>query len=81
MVLTVSFELLVTGLFCHRHWRNCLPPTWRQRRGVRTTRLRRPLLRCRSSPTSDRVHRLPHPTSWRCATPLLRGTGWARYTS
>jgi hypothetical protein len=33
----------VTGLFCHRHPRKCLSRTWRQHRGARTTRLRRPL--------------------------------------
>jgi hypothetical protein len=41
MVLTVSFVLSpVTGLFCHRRQR-IAPPTCRQRRGGRTTRLRR----------------------------------------
>jgi hypothetical protein len=34
----------VTGLFCHRHPREaCFSRTWRQHRGARTTRLRRPL--------------------------------------
>jgi len=54
MVLTAYFVLSpVTGLFCHRRladWRRVRPgwaiprlrKTWRQRRGVRTTRLRRP---------------------------------------
>jgi len=42
MVLTAYFVLSpVTGLSCHRHRRE-IPPTWHQRRGVRTTRLRRP---------------------------------------
>jgi hypothetical protein len=44
MVLTVSFVLSpVTGLVCHRHRRSLLRRLERQRRGVRTTRLRRPL--------------------------------------
>jgi hypothetical protein len=47
----------VTGLFCHRRQRNYLPPPWHQRRGVRTTRLRRPL-QCRSSMAHPRP---PHP--------------------
>jgi len=54
MVLTVYFVLSpAIGLFCHRRladWRFCparlsrtsLRKTWRQRRGVRTTRLHRP---------------------------------------
>jgi len=44
MVLTVSFELSpVIGLVCHRRPQEaCFSRTWRQRRGVRTTRLRRP---------------------------------------
>jgi hypothetical protein len=42
MVLTVSFVLFsVTGLCCHRRLR-MTPQICRQRRGVRTTRLRRP---------------------------------------
>jgi len=33
----------VIGLSCHRHSREaCFSRTWRQRRGARTTRLRRP---------------------------------------
>jgi hypothetical protein len=60
MVLTVSFVLSpVTGLVCHRHRRSLLRRLERQRRGVRTTRLRRPLSRC-SSPASKRP---PHPAS------------------
>jgi len=61
MVLTVSFVLsLVIGLCCHHRQRNAqaLSPTWRQRRGVRTTRLRRPLV----APLVLRrqsVHRIP----------------------
>src|SRR4051812_18832572 len=43
MVLTVSFVLsLVTGLCCHHCRRNYFRQRERQRRGVRTTRLRRP---------------------------------------
>jgi len=50
-----------TGLSCHRRLR--VPPqTWRQRRGVRTTRLCRPQLRHsstrRSAPDAARVHRI-----------------------
>jgi hypothetical protein len=45
MVLTVSFVLFpVTGLSCHRRPQDAQTSlrTWRQRRGARTTRLRRP---------------------------------------
>src|SRR6202035_1817743 len=43
MVLTVSFALSpVIGLVCHRRRRSLLRRLERQRRGVRTTRLRRP---------------------------------------
>jgi len=43
MVLTAYIALSpVIGLCCHRRQRKWLPPTWRQHRGVRTTRLRRP---------------------------------------
>src|SRR5918996_3893906 len=43
MVLTVSFVLFpVIGLCCHRHRRDTSRQLERQRRGVRTTRLRRP---------------------------------------
>jgi len=43
MVLTVSFGLSpVIGLFCHRRRWSYLHRLERQRRGVRTTRLRRP---------------------------------------
>ena len=35
----------VIGLYCHRHRRNCFRQLERQRRGVRTTRLRRLLSR------------------------------------
>jgi hypothetical protein len=43
MVLTVSSGLSpVTGLYCHRRQWSCLHQLERQRRGVRTTRLRRP---------------------------------------
>jgi hypothetical protein len=43
MVLTVSFALSpVIGLCCHRRRRSLLRQLERQRRGVRTTRLRRP---------------------------------------
>jgi len=45
MVLTVSFVLSpVIGLYCHRRLR-FFSQTWRRRRGVRTTRLRRPHMR------------------------------------
>jgi len=64
MVLTAYFVLSpVIGLSCHRHrqiWRitarsgrRAPPATWRRRRGVRTTRLRRPRQR-RSSARPDR---------------------------
>src|SRR6202035_2255893 len=60
MVLTVSFVLSpVTGLFCHRHFADHLRKAERQRRGARTTRLRR-RLESRSSvvtPASTASHR------------------------
>jgi hypothetical protein len=43
MVLAVSFVISpVIGLYCHRHRRDTSRQLERQRRGVRTTRLRRP---------------------------------------
>src|SRR5258708_39241971 len=49
MVLTAYFVLSpVTGLFCHRHQRNCFHRLDTSVGGVRTTRLRRPPS-CRSS--------------------------------
>jgi len=39
-------------------WCGASSPTWRRRRGVRTTRLRRPHQR-RSSEGASRVHRIP----------------------
>jgi hypothetical protein len=64
MVLTVSFALSpVTGLFCHRRKRNAqaLSPLERQRRGVRTTRLRRPRQHHSSSHAFARLT-LPRPS-------------------
>ena len=84
MVLTVSFVLSpVTGLGCHRHRRSCLRRLERQRRGVRTTRLRRPL-ECRSSAQSvcaATPPRPPHPapTSVTTAKRPSCGTGWRKY--
>jgi hypothetical protein len=50
MVLTVSFVIFpVIGLVCHRHRRSLLRRLERQRRGVRTTRLRRP----QAAPSSE----------------------------
>jgi len=46
----------VIGLSCHRRLRN-ETQTWRQRRGVRTTRLRRP----RQQRSSALPSRPPHP--------------------
>jgi hypothetical protein len=58
MVLTVSFVLSpVTGLDCHRRRRSLLRRLERQRRGVRTTRLRRPP----QAHSSARHQRPPHP--------------------
>ena len=51
------------------------PQTWRQRRGVRTTRLHRPQ-HCRSSFDKRCVHRIPRPTfSDDRETPLLKSAG------
>jgi len=65
MVLTVYSALsLVNRAFCH-HPRREAPassPSWRQHRGVRTTRLRRPRQALFVS-QRPRVHRIPHPTS------------------
>jgi hypothetical protein len=62
MVLTVSFVLSpVIGLVCHRRLRKC-PQVRCRRRGIGTTRLRRPRRR-RSSSGAARVHRIPRPTS------------------
>jgi len=59
MVLTACFALSsVTGLSCHRRRRR-IPPTLRQRRGVRTTRLRRPRINVIRRLTWPRP---PHPT-------------------
>src|SRR5258708_4001459 len=59
MVLTVSFVLSsVTGLVCHRHRRSLLRRLERQRRGVRTTRLRRPQAGAFVK-SAARVHRIP----------------------
>jgi hypothetical protein len=87
MVLTVSFVISpVTGLCCHRRLADTgvsgplglTSPSARlerQRRGVRTTRLRRPapaplvLRRCR-------VHRIPHPTSVTTAKRPSCEAGW-----
>ena len=68
MVLTVSFVLsLVTGLCCHHHRAENSARLERQRRGVRTTRLRRPptksFVACQRHARPDGVHRIPHPTS------------------
>jgi hypothetical protein len=55
MVLTVSFVLSpVIGLCCHRHLAVTTARFERQRRGVRTTRLRRPqrALFVKSAPAS-----------------------------
>jgi hypothetical protein len=63
MVLTVSFALsLVTGLSCHHRLLVTTCKLERQRRGVRTTRLRRPQQRALVS-RAFCVHRIPHPTS------------------
>jgi len=63
---TVCFVLSpAIGLFCHRHpWETCFSRTWHQRRGVRTTRLGRPLA---ASPVSRAacVHRIPPRRPWR----------------
>src|SRR5580658_7923871 len=57
MVLTGSFVLSpVTGLCCHLHLADTSARLERQRRGVRTTRLRRPLERR----SSKALPRPPH---------------------
>jgi hypothetical protein len=88
MVLTAYFVLSpVTGLSCHRRLVDIgvsgplgltSPSTKleRQRRGVRTTRLRRPLSRCSS--TAQGVHRIPHPTSVTIAIRPSCGDGIAK---
>ena len=60
MVLTVSFVLFpVIGLCCHRRLQSCLCKLERQRRGVRTTRLRRPLQALSSgAPSASTASRL-----------------------
>jgi len=59
MVLTVSFALSpVIGLFCHRRLADSSAKLERQRRGVRTTRLRRPQARAlvKAPPASTASH-------------------------
>ena len=78
MVLTVSFVLSpVIGLFCHRHQRRCRHSLERQRRGVRTTRLRRPqpTLFVKSAAAST----APHPASVTIAIRPSCGTGCAYF--
>src|SRR3984957_12857663 len=59
MVLTVSFGLSpVIGLFCHRRLADTSARLERQRRGVRTTRLRRPQA-CALVRSAACVHRIP----------------------
>jgi len=63
MVLTAYGALsLVTGLSCHhpRAMRSIVA-SWHQRRGVRTTRFRRPLPHAFVWRMTS-VHRIPHPT-------------------
>jgi hypothetical protein len=80
MVLTVSFALLVIGLCCHRRLRGVSGPLGltspsrkleRQRRGVRTTRLRRPL----QAPSSEAppASTASHPAS---VTIAIRPCAW-----
>ena len=77
MVLTGSFVLSpVTGLGCHRHRRSLLRRLERQRRGVRTTRLRRPQVGALVSSTTC-VHRIPPYVRDDRETPLCRD-GMAR---
>jgi len=62
MVLTVSFVVsLVIGLSCH-HRQRIIPPTWYQRRDIRTPRLRRPPVAhssdARQASTASSVQRL-----------------------
>jgi len=67
MVLTVSFALAPeTGLYCLRRQRNAhaLSPAWYQRRDIRPTRLRRPLLvRSSAAPKASIASRTQR--SWR----------------
>jgi hypothetical protein len=73
MVLTVSFALSpVTGLVCHRHRRSLLRRLERQRRGVRTTRLRRPPQAPFVIGTIS-VHRIPPHVRDDRETPLVWG--------
>jgi hypothetical protein len=51
----------VIGRFCHRHLANTFARLERQRRGVRTTRLRRPLLRHSSKAHPRPSHPIPRP--------------------
>jgi len=54
----------VTGLSCHRRYAEIASrETWCQRRGIRTTRLRRTHWRARLAHL--RVHRIPLRVSWR----------------
>jgi len=70
----------VTGLVCHRHpWEACFSRTWHQRRGVRTTRLCRPLRRC----SSIAPPRPPHPAAYvrdDRETPLVRNGTKSQYS-
>jgi hypothetical protein len=78
MVLTVSFVLLcpVTGLCCHRRRRSLPRRLERLRRGVRTTRLRRPQARALVR-SAVHVHRIPLRVRDDRETPLRgRGTAW-----
>jgi len=65
MVLTVYFALSpVTGLSCHRRSQEAyFSRTWRQRRGVRTTRFCRPHQRRSSAQNvgAASLSRPPHP--------------------
>jgi hypothetical protein len=77
MVLTVSFVLSpVIGLCCHRRLANTSARLERQRRGVRTTRLRRPQARALVR-SAARVHRIPPRVRDDRDTPLEWG-GMAR---
>jgi len=77
MVLTAYFVLFPVIGLCHRRRRDAKAssPTWRQRRDVRTTRLRRPR-RCASSRARSRPPH-PAPTSVTIAIRPSCGTGWA----
>src|SRR5258708_30076198 len=73
MVLTAYFVLSpVTGLFCHRHQRNCFHRLDTSVGGVRTTRLRRPLS-CRSSKALS-ASTASHPASVTIA--IRPSVGW-----